>query len=115
VAKRGDRVAPPARKGEWELRHTTGSVEGWEEMCRQARGPVRETWDKLSTAPFDRSSRQHPLAGQLGTITIGGRALTQWQYEVTGAGRIWYCADVERKIVYLTMVSVGHPKRTESK
>jgi hypothetical protein len=53
------------------------------------------------------------LAGSLATATVGGKALEQWQYEVTGAGRIWYCPDLERRVIHLTLVSVGHPKKTE--
>jgi len=111
--KRGDRVAPPAREGEWELRHTSGSTDGWEELCKQARGPAGKAWEALSRNPLERSERQHPLAGELGTVSIGGKRLSQWQYEVTGGGRIWYCPDVVRKIVYLTLASVGHPKQTD--
>jgi hypothetical protein len=53
------------------------------------------------------------LAGSLATATVGGKVLEQWQYEVTGAGRIWYCPDPERRVIHLTLVSVGHPKKTE--
>ncbi len=113
MPKRGDRVAPPVRKGQWELRHTAGSVDGWEELCKHAPGPAAAAFDSLTINPFARSSRQHPLAGPLGIVEIGGKKLQQWQYEVTGAGRIWYGADVERKIVHLTAASVGHPKQTE--
>ena len=30
-----------------------------------------------------------------------------------GAGRVWYCIDEHRRIVWLTMVPAGHPKQTE--
>jgi hypothetical protein len=33
--------------------------------------------------------------------------------EVTGAGRVWYCPDVEKRIVWLTLASIGHPKAKE--
>ena len=39
--------------------------------------------------------------------------LDQWQYEVTGAGRIWYCIDDERRTLYLTLATVVHPRQTE--
>ena len=39
--------------------------------------------------------------------------LEQWQYEVTGAGRVWYCPDRESRTVWLTDASVGHLKATE--
>jgi uncharacterized protein (AIM24 family) len=53
------------------------------------------------------------LAGDLAKRTIGGVELPQWQYEVTGGGRIWYCPDVRRKIVHLTRASCGHPEETD--
>ena len=39
--------------------------------------------------------------------------LEQWQYEVTGGGRLWYCIDDGRHLVWLTDAMVGHPKVTE--
>jgi len=39
--------------------------------------------------------------------------MDQWQYEVTRSGRIWYCIDDKKKTVWLTQVSLGHPKATE--
>ena len=44
---------------------------------------------------------------------IGGRQLEQWQFEVTGAGRIWYAIDDERRVVILTLAAVGHPSMTD--
>jgi len=53
------------------------------------------------------------LKGRLGRRSVGGRDLEQWQLEVTGAGRLWYVIDDERRTVILTMATVGHPKATE--
>jgi len=39
--------------------------------------------------------------------------MEQWQYEVTGAGRLWYCIDDEQRTVWLIDATVGHPKATE--
>jgi hypothetical protein len=44
---------------------------------------------------------------------VNGDTLDQWQYEVTGAGRLWYCIDDARRVVWLTDAMVGHPKATE--
>jgi hypothetical protein len=49
----------------------------------------------------------------VGTRSVGGRVLEQVQYEVTGAGRIWYCIDDERRVVYVTLAMLGHPRQTE--
>jgi hypothetical protein len=69
----------------------------------------------MSRVPRDRANprRQHPLHGDLATHVVSGRQLEQWQYEVTGAGRVWYCIDDEARIVWLTAASTGHPKSTE--
>lgn len=101
MPKRGERVAPPQRAGEWELRHGDDSVDGWEELCKQAPGPAREAWDRLSREPRDRTNhgRQHQLKAGLATRQVKGKVLEQWQYEVTGAGRIWYCPDDAAKTV----------------
>jgi len=87
---------------------------GQEQLCRQAPGPVRETWDALSREPQDRTnpSRQHRLRSNLGARTIKGKVLEQWQYEVTGAGRIWYCPDDALHVVFITKASTGHPSKT---
>jgi len=53
-------------------------------------------------------SRQHRLRSDLGTRAIKGKMLEQWQYEVTGAGRIWYCPDDALHVVFITKASTGH-------
>lgn len=114
--KRGARVAPPPRKGEWVLRfHDADAADGWEELCKQAPGPTREAWEAITRNPRDRSnpSRQAQLRYDLATRTIGGKVLEQWQYEVTGAGRIWYCPEDANMTVLLTRASRGHPKETD--
>lgn len=116
MAKRKERVAPPARAGEWELRFgTSEAATGWEELCKQAAGPTRAAYDALSRNPRDRTTpdRQHPLKGELASRTVGGTALEQWQYEVTGAGRIWYCIDDSKRQVLLMLAMTGHPKATD--
>jgi hypothetical protein len=44
---------------------------------------------------------------------VGGKTLEQWQYEVTGAERIWYGIDDDRRTVHLTLARVGHPRQTD--
>jgi hypothetical protein len=114
--KRGARAAPPPRKGEWVLRfHDADAADGWEELCKQAAGPTREAWEVITRNPRDRSnpSRQAQLRHDLATRTIGGKVLEHWQYEVTGAGRIWYCPDDEIMTVLITRARCGHPKETD--
>jgi hypothetical protein len=51
--------------------------------------------------------------GELGKRDIKGERLEQWQYEVTGAGRVWYCIDDKNRRVWFTLAATGHPKSTE--
>ena len=59
------------------------------------------------------SDRQKQLRGEFANRTMGGVDLPQWQFEVTGKGRVWYCPDLERRVVWLTEVTIGHPSRTD--
>lgn len=116
MPKRKDRVAPPPVGDEWDVKYlTTEAVRGWEELCRLAPGPTKECWNVLRTSP-DKSvntSRHHPLKGTLREKVVGGKPLVQWQYEVTGGGRVWFCPDPDTKTVWLSDAGTGHPKATE--
>jgi hypothetical protein len=115
-AKRGDRVAPPARPGCWEARFATGEgAKGWEDLCRAARSNTWEAWIVLTERPTtpENPHRQHRLRGMYATREVAGVALEQWQYEVTAGGRIWYCPDPDKRIVWITDASCSHPKQTE--
>jgi len=46
-------------------------------------------------------------------VKVAGSALEQWQYEVTGGGRIWYAIDDARRTLWLTRAGAGHPKETD--
>jgi hypothetical protein len=114
VPKRRERVAPPPVPGGWDFRYATSeAVTGWEKVCSSASANARRAWEAITAEPRNRSDRQHPLRGSLGTRTVNGEALEQWQYEVTGAGRLWYCIDDDRKTLWLTGAAPGHPKATE--
>lgn len=67
----------------------------------------------LTSEPRHRSSRQHPLRGSYGKRMLNGAEMEQWQFEVTGSGRVWYCIDDRRRTVWLTHAGPGHPKATE--
>ena len=69
--------------------------------------------ERITSDPRDRTDRQHPLKGSLGRRLVNGVEMEQWQYEVTGAGRLWYCIDDAHRTVWLTDATVGHPKGTE--
>src|SRR5688572_7334767 len=101
ASKRRERVAPPPAPGGWDFRFAGNAVgRGWEQVCDAAPGNARTAWGQLTAEPRARSGRQQPLKGSLATRTIEGQALEQWQYEVTGGGRLWYCIDDERRTVW---------------
>jgi hypothetical protein len=115
MPKRGDRVARPTRLGQWELRHAeTEAADGWEKLCANIPSAAIACWDALASSPLDYSQRQKRLRAQFATRQIGGRVLPQWQFEITGGGRVWYCPDEERHLGWLTDVSIGHPSRTDT-
>lgn len=113
-SKRGERVAPPPEPGDWDLKFATShAVKGWEELSRSAPGNANVCFEQLRSDPKRRDARQQELKGALGKVVIGGAELAQWQYEITGAGRVWYGVDETKKIVWLTKASVGHPKAAD--
>jgi hypothetical protein len=91
------------------------AAKGWVDLCGQAPGNAYEVWNRLRTepAPAIRMSRQHPLKGGLAMAAHRGIVLPQWQYEVTGGGRVWYLIDDQLRRVYLAYAGTGHPKATE--
>lgn len=114
--KRGDRVAPPAEVGGWELRFATGeAVKGWENLCRQAAANTLAAWHELRSRPDAPAPtpRHHRLKGSLATASHGAVAMEQWQFEVTGGGRLWYLVDTERRTLWIKAAGTGHPKATD--
>jgi hypothetical protein len=114
VPKRRERVAPPPPAGGWDFRYATSdAATGWDKVCSAASGNARVAWERITTDPRQRTERQHPLRGSLGTRLVNGETLEQWQYEVTSGGRLWYCIDDKRKTVWLTDALPGHPNATD--
>lgn len=112
-AKRGDRVAPPAEPGHWLLKFgTNDAAKGWEDLARQAGANLYKAYETIRTEPqpFPPTQRQHRLRGK-DLSTVDG--LDQWQYEVTGGGRIWSVVDPAKQTVYITLASTKHPKATD--
>jgi hypothetical protein len=116
VPKRGDRVAPPAGIGEWELRFATSeAAKGWEVFCQQAAANTVAAWHELRTRPERPvpTSRHHRLKGHLAAAAHRGVDMEQWQYEVTSGGRVWYLVDTDDRSLWLRHAAAGHPKDTE--
>lgn len=80
-----------------------------------ARSNTWEAWIALTERPTtpENHDRQHRLRGDFATHAIGGVPLEQWQYEITAGGRIWYCPDPEKRIMWIVIATCGHPKATE--
>ncbi len=79
----------------------------------QLMSAVRE---RLRTRPLDRSdnpNRTHRLKGALAEKWIGDGKLPQWQHEISGAGRVFYCPDQNSRVVWITLVDLAHPKSNE--
>lgn len=114
--KRGDRAAPPALPGEYSIKFATNdAAKGWEELCRQAATNTRTAYDamRVDPCPKPETGRQHRLKHELALASHDGKALEQWQYEVTSGRRIWYVVDKETCIVWIKHAGTGHPKATD--
>jgi hypothetical protein len=114
--ERGDRVAPPAGSGEWELRFATSeAAKGGEVLCQQVAANTITAWHELRTRPDHpvSTSRHHQLKGRLATAAHRGVDMAQWQYEVTSGGRIWYLVDTDNRTLWLRHAGAGHPKDTQ--
>jgi len=87
------------------------AAKGWDELCRQAPGNTAKAWEEIRAEPqvYPRTQRRMRLRAELGTVN----GLEQWQFEVTGGGRIWYLVDPVRRTVWITYAGTGHPKATD--
>ncbi len=115
--KRGERAAPPPRPDEYDLRFANNeAAKGWEELCRQAPGNTRTAFDTIRSAPCPMLSneRHHRLKHALAWGVHNGQTWEQWQYEVTGGGRIWYLVNHDTHTVWLTYAGTGHPRSTDT-
>lgn len=114
--RRGERAAPPAVGSEYELRFASNdAASGWDQLSRHAPGNLRRAFEKIRSAPraSDEPDRQHRLKGKLGSASWKDQVLPRWQFEVTGAGRIWYLIDDEARTVWITHAGSGHPRATD--
>jgi hypothetical protein len=108
--KRGEEIPRP---NPWTFKAVSSdAAKGWVDLCRHAPGPIDEAWVRITGNPRHVSMRQHQLRGKLSTYRCGGLDLEQWQYEVTGAGRLWYAIDDEARTLWLVWAGTGHPRQT---
>jgi len=57
-------------------------------------------------------TRHHRLKYDLAWGIHNGQRLEQWQYEVTGGGRVWYLVDHDTHTAWLVYAGTGHPRWT---
>ncbi|MER6951280.1 hypothetical protein ABT294_45420 [Nonomuraea sp. NPDC000554] len=86
-------------------------------MLSQVPENLDRAWIAITADPRCRDdvSRQHRLKFDLRTVKIDGLELEQWQYEVTGGGRIWYAIDDAQRVVWITQAGTGHPRQTDKR
>lgn len=109
---RAQKVSRPQKRLEFEIRFATSHASvGWRDLCGTQRNKVTDAWDFLTRHPLQHTPTNHPLKGELGTITRDGRAFDQWQHELSGGARIWFYVDEHQ--VHLVKVHTNHPNETK--
>lgn len=90
---------------------------GWTELRGQIPENLDRAWLAITAEPRrrDNLSRRHRLKFDLATVKVDSVELEQWQYEVSGGGRIWYAIDDERKILWITQAGTGRPRQTDKR
>lgn len=91
------------------------AYQGWQHLLAAVPDNLDRAWVALTSDPRCIDQRQHPLKGALGVVKVGSAMLEQWQYEVTGGGRIWYAIDDETRTLWITRAGTGHPKQTDKR
>ena len=111
-----DRQSRPAEADLWTIRPAGAQAKKqWQRAMEAEPELMEKERHRLRERPLDRDAnprRTHQLRGPLGSRTISGKKLPQWQHEITGAGRVWYCPDKEVRVVWVTYVSLQHPQPT---
>jgi crotonobetainyl-CoA:carnitine CoA-transferase CaiB-like acyl-CoA transferase len=116
TGKRGAQAIRPAQQHEWTLRYASREVaEGWVNLCAQIPGVMATVYDRLTDNPrhSDNSVRHSRLHSNLRATTVNGDILEQWQYEVSGGGRVWYAINDATRVVWITKATARHPNETK--
>lgn len=59
MPKRKERVAPPPSAQGWDFRFANNdAVKGWEQICATSAANARTAWERITTDPRQRDSRQ---------------------------------------------------------
>lgn len=113
----GPKVSPRDPPRKWIVKPASAKArKQWEEALVLAPELMHDERERLVHRPLDRGDnprRTHQLKGELAQRRIGDRTLDQWQHELSGPGRIWYCPDKKERVIWVTRVSLNHPKETD--
>ncbi|QNV37062.1 hypothetical protein IDM49_07310 [Rothia terrae] len=90
-------------------------VKNWQDLKAVQANKLADAWDFLTNTPLQyHPERNYPLKGALGSSTVNGNVMDQWQYRnLSNGARIWFCVDEKQKRVYLTRVFTRHPNETK--
>ena len=112
--RNGDSTTTSVGTGDWTIRPVSQQVhKQWDAAIAAEPDLMTALRTRLRTRPLDRSDnprRTGKLHGDLGCRRIGDASLPQWQHEITGAGRVWYCPEAETRTGWVTRISFAHPK-----
>lgn len=113
--KRGEVVARPAKKSEYEIVCITAqAAKGWSDALSQFRNAMADAWDRLTAQPTAvDGQRVYCLERDLAFGSYAGRDYRRYQYKVSDGARIWYFVDETDRRVLVELVATGHPKATE--
>jgi hypothetical protein len=102
---------------QWTVRFASAqALKEWEAVTAAEPELMERLLLRLKDRPLDRSDnprRIGQLHGGLATRRVAGRALPQWQYEITSSGRLWYCPDKDDRVIWVTKARLDHPRETE--
>jgi hypothetical protein len=109
---KAEKVPRPKKAAEFEIRFgSVGSKKGWTDLQATTRNALVDAWDYLTRTPTLQTPTNHPLRGELGTVTHNGATHVRWQYSMPGGARIWFY--VTGKEVWLEDVHTNHPNQTK--
>ena len=109
--KRGEEIP---RLRPWTVRAVDlAAGKGWDHLVDQFPDAADHAWVAITSDPYRREERQHPLRGTLAWASVGGKRLEQWEFEVTSGARLRYAVDPATRTLWITHAGVGHPKDTD--
>ena len=113
MSGRGEQIPRPRP---WLVRAADRrAFQGWQQVLTTEQTTSIEHGSPLPAIPATSTSASIHLREPLGVVKVAGSAIEQWQYEVTGGGRIWYAIDDDNRTLWITRAGTGHPKQTDTR